>query len=655
MRITKNGDVGIGTTSPSDKLHVIGNVRAGNYTAGGGTYLALTGDLPGYASGTYPTLKSDGTIYLSANGKYSAYFGSGSNTFGVNRFSDNLLTTLLHPGGTSYFTGGSVEFGATTAPAGQLYVAPQAAATKGLVVRGASAQSANLQEWQSSAGTVLAYVNSAGDIVGAGIYGSSLYAPTAYTDYWRVRSFYRAAPTTVGNYIEICSIQEGAGIYEIYATSEYGAGIGTTSKKYTISTTFGAWTGHTLTPRDMMRQSGYTTSFDFELELHKVAAYDVRLRLRRTAGTSARYVTITVQQQFLNNTDITALSGTGTSPYGSLSQGFHIAPSNYALPVPGGSGAGNGIAFYAGAGETAGAGGGITLQPGNSAGVAAPGFINLNLPQPADGSQASCVTLGLYKTHYLTRTVPITAGDYVEICEIPDNWVGRIKISIMTYQHAAEGGSFKSYDFSPTGLYNASGIIQPIAHNGANGWELEKYVPSVTIARLRIRRTVTISASPACDAWIVIERLDYNNSLLKYSGTGTSAVANTLLSSSLVAQTLIQPGPPVANNGAGKDITVRGGNAAGTGAGGSILLQAGAFSTSGSNGKVIVRGLASNTANLQEWQNNAGSVLSAVKSDGSIQPASMADSAATNNSIYYSTTASKLVYKDAAGTVNNLY
>jgi hypothetical protein len=70
---------------------------------------------------------------------------------------------------------------------------------------------------------------------------------------------------------------------------------------------------------------------------------------------------------------------------------------------------------------------------------------------------------------------------------------------------------------------------------------------------------------------------------------------------------------------------------------------------------LIVKGASAQSANLQEWQNNAGSVLSAVKSDGSIQPASMADSAATNNSIYYSTTASKLVYKDAAGTVNNLY
>jgi hypothetical protein len=75
---------------------------------------------------------------------------------------------------------------------------------------------------------------------------------------------------------------------------------------------------------------------------------------------------------------------------------------------------------------------------------------------------------------------------------------------------------------------------------------------------------------------------------------------------------------------------------------------------SGNKG-IVVKGASGQSANLIELQNSSGSVLSAVKSDGSIQPASMADSAATNNSIYYSTTASKLVYKDAAGTVNNLY
>jgi len=44
-----------------------------------------------------------------------------------------------------------------------------------------------------------------------------------------------------------------------------------------------------------------------------------------------------------------------------------------------------------------------------------------------------------------------------------------------------------------------------------------------------------------------------------------------------------------------------------------------------------------------------------VRGDGTIKPVQMADITAVNDSIYYSTTASKLVYKDPGGTVRNLY
>ena len=70
---------------------------------------------------------------------------------------------------------------------------------------------------------------------------------------------------------------------------------------------------------------------------------------------------------------------------------------------------------------------------------------------------------------------------------------------------------------------------------------------------------------------------------------------------------------------------------------------------------LVVQGAASQTANLQEWQNSTRIPLSSVKADGSYQPARLADSAATNNSMYYSTTQSKLVYKDSSGIVNLLY
>lgn len=50
-----------------------------------------------------------------------------------------------------------------------------------------------------------------------------------------------------------------------------------------------------------------------------------------------------------------------------------------------------------------------------------------------------------------------------------------------------------------------------------------------------------------------------------------------------------------------------------------------------------------------------GSTSLYVRSDGSIKPASLSDASASNDSIYYSTTQGKLVYKDSGGTVNSLY
>ena len=41
--------------------------------------------------------------------------------------------------------------------------------------------------------------------------------------------------------------------------------------------------------------------------------------------------------------------------------------------------------------------------------------------------------------------------------------------------------------------------------------------------------------------------------------------------------------------------------------------------------------------------------------DGTIQPTTLADADAANNSIYYSSDQSKLVYKDGGGTVRDLY
>ena len=59
---------------------------------------------------------------------------------------------------------GDLRVGTATYLSSALNVIARATTEKGLVVRGQASQTANLQEWQNSAGTVLASVNSAGDI-----------------------------------------------------------------------------------------------------------------------------------------------------------------------------------------------------------------------------------------------------------------------------------------------------------------------------------------------------------------------------------------------------------------------------------------------------------------------------------------------------------
>jgi hypothetical protein len=63
----------------------------------------------------------------------------------------------------------------------------------------------------------------------------------------------------------------------------------------------------------------------------------------------------------------------------------------------------------------------------------------------------------------------------------------------------------------------------------------------------------------------------------------------------------------------------------------------------------------SQTADAFRIISSGAAVLTAFDKLGAWKPASMADGSAPNGSVYYSTTASKLVYKDSGGTVNNLY
>lgn len=70
---------------------------------------------------------------------------------------------------------------------------------------------------------------------------------------------------------------------------------------------------------------------------------------------------------------------------------------------------------------------------------------------------------------------------------------------------------------------------------------------------------------------------------------------------------------------------------------------------------IVVQMAATPTANPFEVQNSSGTPLSGFNATGAWEPPSMADSAAENNSVYFSTDASALAYKDSGGSVHALY
>lgn len=130
------GEVGRGWTwggtgqTPVAALNTLGQMKiAGAFESNGNIstsrpsrgYLALTGDLPGYANGEYPTLKTDYKfLYFSAAGKYSVFIGETNPIFGVNDATGNPKI-LLNSTGSSYLNGGSIGIG-TNSPQAKLEV-----------------------------------------------------------------------------------------------------------------------------------------------------------------------------------------------------------------------------------------------------------------------------------------------------------------------------------------------------------------------------------------------------------------------------------------------------------------------------------------------------------------------------------------------------
>ena len=166
MTILNSGNVGIGTASSQTKLEVVGDAntfimraptassygsfRIYNDQNSGGRALEI-----GYGGSQAGLLLIDGiygeTAYITTTGAKAIQFGTG-NTYrmGIN-------------------TNGLVGINKSSSIGAQLHVVPSSSTTIGQIIQGAASQSANLQEWQNSAGTVLAKIDSAGIAASTGV------------------------------------------------------------------------------------------------------------------------------------------------------------------------------------------------------------------------------------------------------------------------------------------------------------------------------------------------------------------------------------------------------------------------------------------------------------------------------------------------------
>jgi len=127
--VNSNGNVGIGTTSPSEKLDLRGDMYINSGVNDNHLYWAGHNMTMGTKVGSY----SHNIFHLKPGGANQGKLFSQIRMYNANSPSDHELKILLHSNGNSYFNAGNVGIG-TTSPTAKIHAEIAAGNTKGAYV-----------------------------------------------------------------------------------------------------------------------------------------------------------------------------------------------------------------------------------------------------------------------------------------------------------------------------------------------------------------------------------------------------------------------------------------------------------------------------------------------------------------------------------------
>lgn len=191
---------------------------------------------------------------------------------------------------------------------------------------------------------------------------------------------------------------------------------------------------------------------------------------------------------------------------------------------------------------------------------------------------------------------------------------------------------------------------QSVAMNGADGLTLKTAADNGTNKWITFLRQSDNAELLQLYYGASVIKLDFNGQECQFNsdGSGSTTLVGTTAVSALRRASDASAGTLTWGFNGGDLLTLTGATTAGKAMFRTTISVA---SVVGS----IIKAAASQSADVEQWHNSSDAVMCAIAKNGAFKPASLDDVDAENSTMYYSITASKLVYKDAGGTVNYLY